>query len=94
MKVSRKEYLAARSSKCAIESGASLKSAPKGDVDLAELIRSWLADKTIKSSTLTQYAGHARKVAKLQAGGARLNPRKCLETLLHKLENPKPTEDS
>lgn len=56
-----------------------------GDVDLAELIRSWLDDRSLRGDTLYQCASLARKAAKVQAGGARHNPRACLETVLRKI---------
>jgi len=56
------------------------------DVDLIALVKEWLGDETIGRADLTDYAAHVRKVSGLIAGGARRNPRKCLETLLAKME--------
>ena len=60
----------------------------KGDIDLSEWINSVLADKTLSRATLTECAQHARRVAKVMAGHAHMNPRKCLETVLKKLAAP------
>lgn len=91
MKLTRKQLLQLRSPNCkwgtAEESEAGFEARFPGGkpIDLAELIKSWLQDKTLTASTLTHCADLARRAAKVTAGGAHLKPRKCLETVLEKL---------
>ena len=59
-----------------------------GDIDVAELIQSWLDDRTLKGDTLYQCASLIRKAAKVRAGGARINPRKCLQHILETITAP------
>jgi hypothetical protein len=98
-KVSRKDFLAARAPKCewtaeAAAEGLAARMPGTGDIDLAELIRLWLADKRLPQATLTQCAIHVRQVAQVPVGGAYLNPRKCLEKVLKQLTAPQaPSED-
>ena len=91
MKLTRKQLLAFRSSRCdwgtEAESlaGFEARFPGGGPVDLAELIQSWLDDSTLNHVTLYHCAAFARRAAMCRAGGARLHPRKCLETVLASL---------
>jgi len=98
MKVSRDKYFAAIKDNCkwgtVEDSQAWLEKLGmgKGDIDLIALVKSWLQNDgkgehgTIRKADLTVYASHVRTVSGLMAGGARLTPKKCLETLLSKME--------
>ncbi len=94
MKVTFKKYLAGIPPTCSWgtreEAEAAIRrrlpaSKGKADFDLTALCRAWLADDGVKKSQLVQFAGSARKAAGLMAGGARRDPRKCLETLIEKM---------
>lgn len=97
MKLTRKQLIELRSPNCqwgtAAESEAGFEARFPGGkpIDLAELITSWLNDKTLTPTTLTHCADIARRAAGVLVGGARLNPRKCLETVLAKLKAKDPT---
>lgn len=98
MMVSREEFEAARHPKCewtadmladAIEARF-----PGGrPVDLVELIDAWLADAALSTSTLSNCALLAARLAKKSAGRPWLRPRTGLEeikaALLAPLEAPK-----
>ena len=91
MKVTRAKYFGAIGPACSMLAPEAeeniVRLQGKGtDVDLIALIKEWLGDDTIRRSDLTDYAAHVRKVSGLMAGGARTNPRKCLVTLLEKME--------
>jgi len=105
MKVTFKKYLAGIPDNCRWgtreEAEAAVRkrvptSKGKTEFDLTALCRAWLADSSLKNSQLTQFAGSARKAAGLIAGGARRNPRKCLETLIEKMDaaDAAPTEEA
>lgn len=99
MKLSRAQLLAARMPKCKwsedqITAAVGKRFPGDGDIDLAELIRSWLDDRSLRGDTLYQCASLARKAAKVPAYGARLNPRKCLETVLKAITRPPETENT
>ena len=87
----RTQLLALRSPKCGWgteeESLAGFEARFPGgaSIDLGALIRSWLDDETLGKNTLYHCAAFARRAAKCRAGGARLNPKKCLETCLASL---------
>ncbi len=98
--VTRKVFLDARAPKCAwtaeaAAAGLAARMPGDGDIDLAVLIRSWLADRSLTRATLAECAIHVRQLALVRAGGARLNPTKCLQKVLDKLTAPSapPPED-
>ncbi len=94
MQYTREQLLAFRSDRC--QWGTEQESLdgfearfPGGaPIDIAALIKSWLADPALDKETLYHCAAFARRAARCQVGGARLNPKGCLEKVLKILEAP------